>query len=126
LLDFSDEWRPRCALWNRTKLIGTARSVVSWKPTWRLVSQPNRKTECGGKELAMTWEQITHQHWPRCERLARRRWRELSKGDLAQIDGSRQRLAERLRERYGLDEEEAERQLREFQSSCEWDEEPDW
>ncbi len=69
----------------------------------------------------MSWEQI-HAHWPDCERLARKRWHELSKSDLAQVAGDRDRLAAQLRKRYGMEDDEVERQLREFQWSCDSDE----
>jgi uncharacterized protein YjbJ (UPF0337 family) len=65
----------------------------------------------------MRWERIQGD-WQRFETLVRQRWSELSKREVAEIDGSRERLAERLAERYGLDEDEVERQIREFQWSC--------
>lgn len=65
----------------------------------------------------MHWERI-QADWQRFVPLVRQRWSELSKREVLEIDGSRERLAARLRERYGLDDAEVERQLREFQWSC--------
>ena len=42
-------------------------------------------------------------------------WKRLQADDLRQIDGSRQKLAEVLCERYGFPADEAERQIRAFE-----------
>jgi uncharacterized protein YjbJ (UPF0337 family) len=59
--------------------------------------------QAGGK-----WKQFTGK--------IKEQWGKLTDDDLTMIEGNRDQFIGRLQERYGIAKEEAERQLREFQS----------
>ena len=53
------------------------------------------------------WKQLTGQ--------VKQQWGKLTDDDLDQIAGSRERLEGKIQERYGLEREEAQRQIEEFE-----------
>ena len=55
--------------------------------------------------------------WNRLRERVRQCWSELTDDDLDQIGGREDALEAKLQERYGLEREEAQRQIREFRRS---------
>jgi uncharacterized protein YjbJ (UPF0337 family) len=53
------------------------------------------------------WKQLTGQ--------VKKQWGQLTDDDLDQIDGDRERLEGKIQERYGIEREEARRQIDEFE-----------
>jgi uncharacterized protein YjbJ (UPF0337 family) len=62
----------------------------------------------------MNWKSIEGD-WERIKADLQDRWDKLTADDLEAIDGQRARLAGRLRELYGLTEERAEAELRDWE-----------
>lgn len=56
------------------------------------------------------------QNWGEMCGRVRDRWIELDRQDIAEIDGSRDRLIERLKLRYNMTHEQAEKQVYEWES----------
>jgi len=56
------------------------------------------------------WKQVTGQ--------IKEKWGKLTDDDLMVINGKRDKLAGRLQERYGIAVDEAEKQIKEFESHC--------
>lgn len=56
------------------------------------------------------WDRIEG-NWERFRDHARHEWARLSDGELDEIDGRRDRLARRVRDTYGVSEEEADKQV---------------
>lgn len=65
----------------------------------------------------MNWDQIEGK-WKQVKGQAQQKWGKLTDDDLDVVDGRRQALAGKIQERYGVAKEEAERQIHEFESSC--------
>ena len=65
----------------------------------------------------MNWDRIQG-NWKKVEGQAQQRWGKLTNDDLNVINGRRDELAGKLQERYGIAKDEAERQIDEFQGSC--------
>jgi uncharacterized protein YjbJ (UPF0337 family) len=63
----------------------------------------------------MNWN-IIEGNWKQFKGKARMFWAELADDDLDMIGGKRDVLAGKLQEKYGLTQEEAEKQIREFES----------
>jgi hypothetical protein len=61
-------------------------------------------------ESVMTWSEFEG-HWPQLQQRIRWQWRRLSEGDVADIRGRREALVDRVKERYGLSQEQAEREV---------------
>ena len=64
----------------------------------------------------MEWKQIEGQ-WKTVKGQARKQWDKLSDAELEQIAGSRERLLGKIRERYSLSPQDAERQVHQFEES---------
>jgi uncharacterized protein YjbJ (UPF0337 family) len=62
----------------------------------------------------MNWREVQG-HWEQFKTVLRAYWPELTDGDLNRVDGSRERLAELLREYYCCEADEAERRIAEFE-----------
>jgi hypothetical protein len=62
----------------------------------------------------MNWSEI-EARWEPMKALLASYWPELGDGDLAQVDGKRDLLTRVLRERYGLDDSEAEQAICAFE-----------
>lgn len=58
----------------------------------------------------MNWNQVKDD-WQMSKGHARKEWGELTDEDLDRTDGDRAKLVERLQERYGISEAEAERRV---------------
>ncbi len=65
----------------------------------------------------MNWDTIQGK-WKQVMGQAQQKWGDLTDDDLTKVDGKREELVGRVQERYGFAKEEAERQVREFESSC--------
>lgn len=65
----------------------------------------------------MNWDRIEG-NWKKVQGQAKQRWGELTNDDLNVIDGRRDELSGKLQERYGIAKDEADRQINEFQGSC--------
>ncbi|MBI1252264.1 MAG: CsbD family protein [Alphaproteobacteria bacterium] len=63
----------------------------------------------------MNWEQAEGK-WDQLKGQARQQWGKLTDDDLAQARGRREELAGRIKERYGVAKEEAERQVDDWMS----------
>jgi uncharacterized protein YjbJ (UPF0337 family) len=58
--------------------------------------------------------------WKQIRGNIKEQWGKLTDDDLTQLEGHSEQLAGRLQERYGLAQEEAERQSREFRTRYNW------
>ena len=56
--------------------------------------------------------------WKQLKGRVKEKWGELTDDDLTRIDGQREHLLGTLQEKYGFAKEEAEKQVEEFESSC--------
>ena len=61
----------------------------------------------------MNWDQIKG-NWEQVVGSARQQWGKLTDDDVAEAKGDREVLAGKVRERYGIEKEEAERQVDEW------------
>ncbi len=64
----------------------------------------------------MNWDQIKGQ-WKQVKGKVQQKWGDLTDDDLTRVDGKREELLGRLQERYGIAREEAERQVRDFETT---------
>ncbi len=62
------------------------------------------------------WDQIEG-NWVEFKGLVKERWGELTDDDLLQIQGERQQLVGRIQQTYGISLDEADAQVREWESS---------
>jgi uncharacterized protein YjbJ (UPF0337 family) len=58
----------------------------------------------------MNWDMIEGQ-WKQFKGRARQAWSKLTDDDLANLNGKREQLAGKIQERYGIQKQEAERQI---------------
>ena len=58
---------------------------------------------------------VIKSHWPRLQGKLRAKWPKLTYEDVTYGEGDRAYLIERLRERYGLDEDTAQAQVMQFE-----------
>lgn len=65
----------------------------------------------------MNWDQITGK-WKQAKGQVQQKWGKLTNDDIDVINGKREELVGRVQERYGLAKEEAEKQVKEFETSC--------
>lgn len=63
----------------------------------------------------MNWDQIEG-NWKQFRGQARQQWGKLTDDELDQIGGKREELIGRIQERYGIAREEAERQVKDWES----------
>lgn len=61
----------------------------------------------------MNWDQVQGK-WTELKGDARTRWGKLTDDDIDQIEGRREHLVGRLQQRYGVQREQAERQIDEW------------
>lgn len=66
----------------------------------------------------MNWDQIEGK-WKQMSGSIREKWGKLTDDDLEVVRGKRERLSGALQERYGIAKNEAERQIRAFETSLE-------
>ena len=67
----------------------------------------------------MNWDQIQGK-WKQVKGQAQQKWGDLTGDDLDRIEGKREELVGVVQEKYGVAKEEAEKQVKEFESSCKW------
>ena len=65
----------------------------------------------------MNWDQIEGK-WKEIKGQARQKWGKLTNDDLDVINGKREELVGRVQNRYGMAKEEAEKQVKEFETTC--------
>jgi len=65
----------------------------------------------------MNWDQVEGK-WKQLKGQARQKWADLTDEDLEKINGKRDELVGKVQERYGLAKDQAEKQVKEFESTC--------
>lgn len=65
----------------------------------------------------MNWDQIAGK-WNEMKGSVKERWGDLTDDELTKLGGKRDRLAGLIQQKYGLAKEEAEKQIHEFEESC--------
>lgn len=65
----------------------------------------------------MNWDQIKGK-WKQVSGQVKQQWGKLTDDDLAVVDGKREALVGRIQERYGYAKEEAEKQVKDFETGC--------
>ncbi len=63
----------------------------------------------------MNWDRIEG-NWKQLKGRVRQKWGELTDDDIAAIAGKREQFVGKLQESYGISKDEAERQLKDWQS----------
>jgi uncharacterized protein YjbJ (UPF0337 family) len=66
--------------------------------------------------IAMNWDQIEGK-WKQFSGRARQQWGKLTDDDLEMVKGHREELVGRIQERYGIQKDEADRQVRDWERS---------
>jgi two-component sensor histidine kinase/uncharacterized protein YjbJ (UPF0337 family) len=74
---------------------------------------PERPTALNGKEATMNWAQVEGK-WDQMKGAVQKQWGKLTDDDLSRARGSRDEFIGRVKERYGIAREEAERQVDDF------------
>jgi uncharacterized protein YjbJ (UPF0337 family) len=69
------------------------------------------------KEIHMNWDQIKGK-WKQAKGQAQQRWGKWTNDDWDVVAGKREELVGKVQERYGIAKDEAEKQVREFENSC--------
>jgi uncharacterized protein YjbJ (UPF0337 family) len=67
------------------------------------------------REFVMNWDQIEG-NWKQLKGKARQQWGKLTDDDFDQVQGQREQLIGRVQERYGIAREEAERQVKQWET----------
>jgi uncharacterized protein YjbJ (UPF0337 family) len=70
----------------------------------------------GSMEASMDWDRLAGD-WSQMGDKVRKYWGKLTEEDISQAGGRRDLLLERIRERYGLGPDEAEKQLQDWAAS---------
>lgn len=65
----------------------------------------------------MNWDQIQGK-WKQVKGQVQQKWGDLTNDDLDVVDGKREELVGKVQARYGIAKEEAEKQVKEFEDSC--------
>ena len=65
----------------------------------------------------MNWDEIKG-NWKQVKGQAQQKWGKLTDDDLDVVEGKREELVGKVQERYGIEKDEAERQVNEFEGSC--------
>ena len=66
--------------------------------------------------MAINWDQIEG-NWKQFKGHARQKWGKLTDDEIDEAAGNKQILAGKIQERYGIEREEAEKQVEEFRNS---------
>jgi len=93
---------------HRPETLAEASAVVFWDTAIALDCKGARYRPLGGYE--MNWDQAKGQ-WNVIKGSVRKQWGKLTDDDLDVIAGERDRLIGKIQERYGVNKEEAERQI---------------
>ena len=64
----------------------------------------------------MNWD-IIQGNWKQLSGSVKQKWGKLTDDDLAFADGTREKLAGKIQERYGLTRDEAEKQVKDWEST---------
>jgi uncharacterized protein YjbJ (UPF0337 family) len=93
------------------------RTLVSNQPAARNLSSIRAFLEdrIDNMEFVMNWDQIEG-NWKQFKGKARQQWGKLTDDDFDQVQGQREQLIGRVQERYGIAREEAERQVKQWES----------
>ncbi len=67
----------------------------------------------------MEWKEV-ERNWTEYRDRVQDRWDELTRDELDQIGGSYNELVGKLQEKYGITQQQAERELEEFQTTVRW------
>lgn len=65
----------------------------------------------------MNWDQIEGK-WKEFKGAAKEKWGKLTDDDWTALKGKRDKLAGVIQQKYGIAKEEAEKQIKEFESNC--------
>jgi uncharacterized protein YjbJ (UPF0337 family) len=65
----------------------------------------------------MNWD-VAKGQWTQFRGQVKEQWGKLTDDDLDQIEGKRDQLVGAVQKRYGIARDEAERQLKKFESTC--------
>ncbi len=68
----------------------------------------------------MNWD-IIQGKWKEVKGQAKEKWGKLTDDDLDRIEGQRDQLVGRVQQKYGVAKDEAERQVKQFESACHGD-----
>jgi uncharacterized protein YjbJ (UPF0337 family) len=85
------------------------RLLLGWEWCCQVEHAPQPEPEV----TTMTWEQIAGS-WKQMKGKLKQQWGKLTDDDLDVIDGKREELLGKLQQRYGIEREQAERQLNAF------------
>ena len=69
-----------------------------------------------GKDIEMNWDRVAG-NWKQMKGKAKEKWAKLTDDDLTYVDGKRDQLVGRIQERYGIQKDIAEKQLKEWEST---------
>jgi uncharacterized protein YjbJ (UPF0337 family) len=72
------------------------------------------------KEQVMNWD-IIQGKWKEIKGQAKEKWGKLTDDDLDMIEGKRDQLVGRVQQKYGVAKDEAERQVKQFETACHCD-----
>jgi uncharacterized protein YjbJ (UPF0337 family) len=67
--------------------------------------------------MNMNWDEIKGK-WKQFKGQAQQQWGKLTDDDLTVVDGKREELIGRIQERYGIAKDQAEKQVEDFERSC--------
>jgi uncharacterized protein YjbJ (UPF0337 family) len=65
--------------------------------------------------MAMNWEQVRG-NWNQVKGEVKKQWGKLTDDDFTKINGERDKLVGRIQERYGYAKDQAEREVRDWES----------
>jgi len=65
----------------------------------------------------MNWDQVKG-NWKEIKGMFKEKWGQISDDEFTKWDGKREQLAGMIQKKYGCAKDEAERQLKEFETSC--------
>jgi uncharacterized protein YjbJ (UPF0337 family) len=68
------------------------------------------------KENVMNWDRIEG-NWKQFKGKAKEKWGDLTDDDFDRMEGKRDQLVGRVQEQYGISRDEADRQVRDWESS---------
>jgi uncharacterized protein YjbJ (UPF0337 family) len=87
-----------------------------YRPPWNLsFGDPFVREVSMTWEIVMNWDQIKG-NWKQFQGKARQQWGKLTDDDWDQVQGQREQLVGRVQERYGIQREEAERQVKDWET----------
>lgn len=74
------------------------------------MTDTTNRTEANVKAALPSWDRIAG-NWKQFTGSAKERWGKLTDDDLAVVDGKREQLVGKIQERYGIIQDQAERQV---------------